>query len=62
VLRSFQERKGVGHWEAAALTRAGGDGIMAERLEEEDEGGGARMSVSEREGGGLGRAGREAKS
>jgi hypothetical protein len=52
----------VGHREAAALARAGSDGIVAERLEEEDEGGGARMSVSEREGGGLGRAGREAKS
>jgi hypothetical protein len=40
--------------EAAARARAGGDGVMAERPEEEDEGGGAHVSMREREGGGLG--------
>jgi hypothetical protein len=35
---------------------------MAERPEEEDEGGGGHASVREREGGGLGRADREAKA
>jgi hypothetical protein len=58
----FQERKGVGRREAAAHVRAGDDGVVAMRPEEEHKGGGARALVREREGGGLGRAGREAKA
>jgi hypothetical protein len=42
--------------EVAARTRAGGGGIVAERLKEEDEGRGARTSRRERKGGGVGSA------
>jgi hypothetical protein len=61
-LQPFWEWKGEGRREAVARARADSDGVVAVRPEEEHKGGRACASVREREGGGLGRAGREAKA